>query len=63
MGDDKVKLSFDGQISDMKDKGISFDICSENDAKKFLMNNTYYFKIKAYEKIIMICYVCQIINI
>ena len=34
MGDDKVKLSFDGQISDMKDKGIGFDICSENDAKK-----------------------------
>lgn len=31
-------------------KGITFDICNERDARKFLQNNTYYFKLKAYEK-------------
>ena len=34
----------------MKAKGISFELCSEADAKKFLQYNTYYFKLKAYEK-------------
>lgn len=46
----KIKLTIDNQIEDMKSKGISFNLCSEADAKKFLINNTYYFKIKAYEK-------------
>ena len=46
----KTKLSIDEQIADMKSKGIRFELCSEADAKKFLSNNTYYFKLKAYEK-------------
>lgn len=46
----KEKLSIDQQISDMKAKGISFVLCNENNAKKFLQYNTYYFKLKAYEK-------------
>ena len=46
----KTKLSIDEQIADMKSKGIRFELCNEADAKKFLSNNTYYFKLKAYEK-------------
>lgn len=45
---DKKKLSIDEQITDMKEKGITFSLCSEADARKFLQNNTYYFKLKAY---------------
>lgn len=47
----KAKLSIDGQIEHMKkEKGILFNIINEEDAKKFLLNNNYYFKIKAYAK-------------
>lgn len=38
---DKKKLSIDEQITDMKEKGITFSLCSEADARKFLQNNTY----------------------
>lgn len=47
---EKMKLSINDQIEDMKAKGISFSLCSETNAKKFLQNNTYYFKLKVYEK-------------
>ena len=46
----KIKLSIDDQIEDMKRKGISFTLCPETEARKFLKNNTYYFKLKAYER-------------
>ncbi|MDD4569461.1 MAG: Abi family protein [Tepidanaerobacteraceae bacterium] len=47
----KVKLSIDGQIDYMKNKsGIQFNIINEEEAKDFLTNNTYYFKIKSYAK-------------
>ena len=47
----RSKLSIDEQINHMKnDKGIKFSIVNENDAKKFLTNNSYYFKIKSYAK-------------
>lgn len=47
----KKKLSIDGQIDYMKNKsGIQFNIISEERAKDFLANNTYYFKIKSYAK-------------
>lgn len=46
----RPKLSVDEQIKHMKDKGIQFNLVSEEDAKLFLCNNTYYFKIKAYAK-------------
>ena len=46
----KEKISIDEQIDHMKAKGIKFDICSEEDAKLFLRNNTYYFKFKSYSK-------------
>lgn len=46
----KVKLTVDEQIEHMKNKGIKFNITSEGEAKEFLSNNNYYFKLKAYAK-------------
>jgi len=39
----RKKLSINEQINYMKNKsGIQFNIVSEEEAKKFLTNNTYY---------------------
>lgn len=46
----KQKLSIDDQIQHMKEKGIKFELASEEYAKGYLQNNTYYFKIKSYAK-------------
>lgn len=46
----KPKLSIPEQIKHMKDSGISFNLIKEDEAAKFITNNTYYFKIKAYCK-------------
>lgn len=46
----KVKLSIDKQIEKMKSSGIKFNIISEEQAKEFISKNTYYFKIKAFQK-------------
>ena len=44
------KLSVEEQILDLKEKGITFTLISEEDAKKFLRYNNYYFKIKSYAR-------------
>ena len=41
-------LSVDEQIAHMKQKGITFSIVSEAEAKEFLTNNNYYMKLAAY---------------
>jgi len=41
----KSLLSIDEQIEHMKDKGISFKIVSEENAKDFLRYNNYYMKL------------------
>ena len=46
----RPKFSIDEQINHMKSKGIKFNIINEEDARKYLSSNTYYFKIKSYEK-------------
>lgn len=47
----KRKLSIDEQIDYMKNKsGIQFNIVNEEEAKEFLKNNNYYFKVKSYAK-------------
>lgn len=47
----RVKLSLDEQINHMRDdKGIMFNIASEDSAKAFLTYNNYYFKLKAFAK-------------
>ena len=48
--DDKVKLTVDEQITDMRTKNVQFEICSIEDAKKFLKYNNYYFKLKSYAR-------------
>lgn len=45
---DKRKLSIEEQIADLKEKNIKFDIYSEEEAKKFLRYNNYFFKLKSY---------------
>lgn len=42
------KLSIPQQIKNMTDKGITFSICKDADARRFLAEHNYYFKIKAY---------------
>ena len=46
----KKKLSFEEQIEDLKSKNVKFEIYSEDNAKRFLQRNNYYFKLKAYAK-------------
>ena len=50
MGNKREKLPIPGQIEHMKKKGIKFEKMSEADASRFLQNNNYYFKLKAYCK-------------
>lgn len=50
MVDKREKLSIPGQIAHMKKKGIKFEHMSEAQASRFLDNNNYYFKLKAYCK-------------
>lgn len=45
------KLSVNEQIEHMKSKGIKFSILDEDYADKFLSNNNYYFKLKAYGRL------------
>lgn len=42
------KLSIDEQIDDMQRKGITFEKVGIPEAKRFLRENNYYFKLKAY---------------
>lgn len=46
----KRKLSIDEILLDMKAKGITFKYISDEKAKKYLLENTYYFKFKSYAK-------------
>lgn len=46
----KEKLSIPQQIAYMESQGITFNHISKADATRFLENNTYYFKLKAYSK-------------
>lgn len=45
----RPKLSVTDQVKRMKANGITFDIISEDDAIDYLKNNTYFFKLKAYD--------------
>lgn len=42
------KLSLPKQIENLKKKGVTFEICNESDARRFLENHNYYYKLKAY---------------
>ena len=45
----RPKLSVYDQVLHMKKNGIRFNLVSEDDAIHYLENNTYFFKIKAYD--------------
>lgn len=45
---ERPKLTIDEQISDMQAKGITFEKVSIPEAKRFLRENNYHFKLKAY---------------
>lgn len=47
---DKTKLTVEEQIADLKEKNVQFVLYSEDDAKKFLKYNNYYFKLKSYAR-------------
>lgn len=47
----KPKFTIDEQLEHMKNKGVRFNIYSEERARYYLQENTYYFKLKAYEKL------------
>lgn len=47
----RPKLTVQEQIVHMKGKGILFAIVSEEEAAKYLEENTYYFKLKCYAKL------------
>ncbi|MCD7766913.1 MAG: Abi family protein [Lachnospiraceae bacterium] len=46
----RPKLSIDEQIADMQQKGITFQYANVEEARNFLKNNNYYFKLKSYER-------------
>ena len=50
MSDAKRKLSVDEQIEHLKEKGIKFELCSTEDAKRYLQKNNNFFKLTAYRK-------------
>lgn len=50
MQNQKRKLTIEEQITHSKDKGITFELCSEDNAKEYLQKNNNYFKLTAYRK-------------
>ena len=49
---EKIKpiLSVDEQIEKLKENGVTFKYISEENAKKYLTENNYYFKLTSYRK-------------
>lgn len=53
IGSDKVEkplLTIEAQIEKLKEKGVTFNFCSIEDAKEFLKNHNNYFRITSYRK-------------
>jgi len=46
----KPMLDVEGQVQHLKDKGITFQLVKEKEAKEYLRNNNYYFKLTSYRK-------------
>ena len=44
----KPLLTVDRQIAHLKSKGVTFDLCSEDEAAEYLSDRTYYYKLAAY---------------
>lgn len=41
-------LSVGDQVAQLKEKGVTFELCSEEDARSYLSDRTYYFKLRSY---------------
>lgn len=50
----RPKLTIEDQVAYMKNKGITFDHCSEKDAVRFLQESTYFFIVKRSIKITLL---------
>ena len=46
----KPKLSLEGQIEHLKEKGVLFNIMDEESAKEYLTQHNNYFKLTVYRK-------------
>ena len=46
----KPMLDVEGQVQHLKDKGITFQLVNDEEAKEYLRNNNYYFKLTSYRK-------------
>ena len=46
--EDMPLLPIDGQIDQLKEKGVTFNLCPEKDARSYLTDRTYYFKIRSF---------------
>ena len=44
----KPKLAVDEQIAHLRSKGVTFELCSKDEARRCLSDKTYYFKVAAY---------------
>lgn len=49
----KPLLNVEQQVEHLKEKGIKFNIMSEEEAKEYLTKNNYYYKLTSYKKIIV----------
>lgn len=47
----KPMLAVPEQVAHLKEKGVSFELCSEEEAISFLDNRTYFFKVAAYREL------------
>ena len=43
----KPLLTVEQQIEHLKSKGVTFELCSEEDAARYLAERTYFFKVAA----------------
>ena len=58
---EKKKLTVEKQIQNMVEKNIKFELCSKEDAQKFLKYNNYYFKLKSYARNYIIIWILHIL--
>lgn len=47
---DRPKLNARQQVEFLRDKGVAFSLCHEEEAERFLRDGNYFFKLKAFEK-------------
>lgn len=46
----RPKLSFDGQVEHLARRGVRFELTGPDEAREYLADRMYFFKVKAYEK-------------